>query len=120
MRGFRFVSLLFAITAAAPVAAQRPVDRNCSDDRGVDRCSEEQQRRTRQLFSVRSIEEHGAAGDQVRRVFYVDGYGRDVVLIALVRAPGRTRSSRFTSPDGRSMGQRRRCRPRCRWPSGTK
>ena len=81
--------MLFAITAAAPVAAQRPVDRNCSDDRGVDRCSEEQQRRTRQLFSVRSIEEHGAAGDQVRRVFYVDGYGRDVVLIAFVRAPGR-------------------------------
>lgn len=41
------------------------------------------------MFGVRSIEEHRDAGDQVRRVFYVDGYGRDVVLISFIRAPGR-------------------------------
>jgi len=61
---------------------------NCRDDQGVDRCAEEQQRRTRELFGVRSIEEHRAAGDQVRRAFYVDGYGGDVALIAFVRSPG--------------------------------
>ncbi|HZF94656.1 MAG TPA: hypothetical protein VEZ20_07245 [Allosphingosinicella sp.] len=79
------------LAAAAPARAEQQAApaRDCSDDRGVDRCAEEQQRRTRALFGVRSIEEHRAANDEVRRVFYVDGYGRDVVAIAFVRAPGR-------------------------------
>ena len=28
-------------------------------------------------YGVRSIEAHGEAGDEVRRVFYVDGFGRE-------------------------------------------
>ncbi len=84
-----FILAAALAAAAAPAPAQRTVDPNCSDDRGVDRCSPEQQRRTRQLFGVRSIEDHRAAGDEIRRVFYVDGYGRDIVLIAFVRAAGR-------------------------------
>lgn len=38
---------------------------------------------------MQPIEAHRDAGDQVRRAFYVDGYGRDVVAIAFVRSPGR-------------------------------
>lgn len=72
-----------------PAATASERDRNCRDDNGVDRCAADQQRRTRTLFGVRSIEEHRDAGDQVRRVFYVDGYGRDVVLISFIRAPSR-------------------------------
>lgn len=82
-------ALLLLLLAAAPAAAQTQVDSNCADDNGVDRCATDQQRQTRALFGVRAIEEHRDAGDQVRRVFYVDGYGRDVVLISLIRAPGR-------------------------------
>jgi hypothetical protein len=90
----RFAAILLAALAAVPgaapaFAAQQVAGPDCSDDRGVNRCAEEQQRLTRALFGVRSIEEHRAAGDEVRRVFYVDGYGRDVVAIAFVRAPGR-------------------------------
>lgn len=68
--------------------AERVAERNCRDDRGGDRCAEEQ-RRVRELYGVPSIEEHREAGDRVYRVFYVDGYGRDLILIAFVRTPGR-------------------------------
>jgi hypothetical protein len=82
-------ALLLSLLVAAPASPQGRADPNCQDDRGVDRCDPEQQRRVRQLFGVISIEEHRAAGDQVRRVFYVDGYGGDVVAIAFIRSPGR-------------------------------
>ena len=75
-----------AAAAAQPAAAKPP--RGCSDDRLVDRCAPEQQAGTRALFGARPIEEHLAAGDQVRRVFYVDGYGRDLVLITFIRPRG--------------------------------
>lgn len=65
-----------------------PGSEGCRDDRGVDRCAAEQQARTRELYGVKSIEEHAKAGDQVRRVFYVDGYGRDLLAISFLRASG--------------------------------
>lgn len=74
------------VMAFAPVSTQPAA--GCRDDRGTDRCTAEQQRLVRQLFRVKAIEEHQAAGDQVRRVFYVDGYGRDLIAIAFVRADG--------------------------------
>jgi len=76
-------ALLLTGSGGAQVSAE------CRDDRGADRCAADQQKRVRDLFGVRSIEEHQAAGDQVRRVFYVDGYGRDLIAISFVRAPGR-------------------------------
>ncbi len=76
--------LLIAMQGASPPAA----DEDCRDDHGVDRCDAAQQARVRALFGVGTIEAHRDAGDQVRRVFYVDGYGRDVVAIAFVRRPG--------------------------------
>lgn len=91
MRPIPILALL-SLCTALPAAAQAPAPKpsaDCRDDRGVDRCVAGQQRRVRELFGVKSIEEHQAAGDQVRRAFYVDGYGRDVVAIAFVRSPGR-------------------------------
>ena len=78
---------LFTLLAGSAAAGQPTQERDCHDDNGVDRCTEEQQRRVRQAYGVRSIEEHREAGDQVRRVFFVDGYGRDLVLIAFTRVP---------------------------------
>ena len=74
--------------ASKPRAAAVPATKDCSDNRGVDRCRPEQQRRVRDLFGVKPIEAHRDAGDQVRRAFYVDGYGHDVVAIAFVRPKG--------------------------------
>jgi hypothetical protein len=41
------------------------------------------------LFQVPTIEAYRDAGDQVRRAFYVNGYGRDVLALSFVRARGR-------------------------------
>ena len=40
------------------------------------------------LFGVSPIEAHAAGGDLVRRAFFVDGYGRDVVAISFIRPRG--------------------------------
>ena len=80
--------LAVAAPAKAPPAERHPPMGDCRDDDMVDRCSPEQQRRVRELFGVKPIEAHRAAGDQVRRAFYVDGYGNDVVAIAFVRPKG--------------------------------
>lgn len=95
-------AMLLSPDQSAPASAQAHEDRECRDDDGVDRCDEARQRRVRDLFGVRSIEEHRDAGDQVRRVFYVDGYGRDLLAIAFVRAAGRepTLSVHFPRVEG--------------------
>ena len=80
--------LLVQAPEAKPTVQRHPPQGDCRDDRGVDRCSAEQQRRVRDLFGVQPIEAHRDAGDQVRRAFYVDGYGTDVVAIAFVRPKG--------------------------------
>lgn len=88
----RHVLAAAALLLAAPAAPQAerifPPPGDCRDDRGVDRCAPGQQERVRRLFGVKTIEEHQSAGDQVRRVFYVDGYGRDVVAIEFLRPKG--------------------------------
>ena len=80
------ISVPLLLVAAA---ATQPVPDDCRDDRGSDRCATAAQAKMRALYGLPSIEEHQRAGDQVRRVMYVDGYGRDVVAISFVRAPGR-------------------------------
>lgn len=85
---WRRLPFLLALLLAAPAHGQSAVDPDCGDDRGVDRCAAAQQARVRTMYGVGTIEAHRDAGDQVRRVFYVDGYGHDVVAIAFVRRPG--------------------------------
>jgi len=61
------VAFLLAV-APSPSAAQAQIERRCRDDSGAERCAEAQQQRMRELYGVRSIEEHRDAGDQVRRI----------------------------------------------------
>jgi hypothetical protein len=79
---------LAALLAPAPALTQTRESRDCFDDKMVDRCDAQQQERVRRLFGLKSIEEHRDAGDQVRRVFYVEGHGFDRMAIAFVRAAG--------------------------------
>lgn len=92
-----FFFLLAALLASRPMVALAvaPGDaeaaaeaRRCRDNRGVDRCEAAQQARVRALFQMPTIEAHRDAGDQVRRAFYVDGYGHDMVALSFVRARG--------------------------------
>jgi hypothetical protein len=78
-----------ALATSAPALAQERPSRECSDDNGVDRCAAEQQRRVRELFGVPPIEELQKAGAEVRRAFFVDGYGRDQIALTFIRARGR-------------------------------
>lgn len=76
------------LSFASMLAAQQ-ASTDCKDDRGTDRCAAAVQSRMRAMYDVPSIEEHARRGDEVRRVFYVDGYGRDLIAISFVRAAGR-------------------------------
>lgn len=90
------------LASAPAVPARPPASSACADDRGVDRCNAERQDRTRELFDLRAVEAHQTAGDRVRRVFYVDGYGRDLVAIAFVRPRGRDPVVRVHFPPSRT------------------
>lgn len=92
------LAALLSAQPAATLPATSPVAPDCRDDRLTDRCAEAEQRRMRALYGLRPIEEHRDAGDQVRRVFYVDGYGRDVIAIAFVRARGHEPVARVYFP----------------------
>lgn len=105
MHWLLIVLAFLAAGAAAPAHAQQRAAPGCGDDRGVDRCSPEQQRRVLALFGMKPVEEHARAGERVRRVFYVDGYGRDVVAIAFVRAPGRDPTMSVHFPGGAGVEQ---------------
>ena len=83
-----FAWLILGLAPASKPRPSYPPPGDCMDDRGVDRCKPEQQRRVREMFGVKPIEAHRDSGDQVRRAFYVDGYGHDVVAIAFVRPKG--------------------------------
>jgi hypothetical protein len=84
----RCVASLLVLLLAGPAYGQGSINSDCRDDNGVNRCAPAQQARVRALFGIGTIEAHRDAADWVRRVFYVDGYGRDVVAIAFVRRPG--------------------------------
>ena len=57
------------------------------DDHGVERCDPGVHENVLSLYSVPSIEALNQQQVWVRRVFFVDGYGRDVVLISFLRRP---------------------------------
>jgi len=87
---------IVAALAAALLLAAAPGDRagkaadpsdECHDERGRDLCAAER-KRVGQLFGLAPIEAHLEAGDEVRRAFYMDGNGRDVVAIEFIRAHG--------------------------------
>lgn len=77
------MSLIAALALAAPESTKDP----CRDDDMRDRCSAVEQEKMRKLYRVEPIKafENGIS----RRLFYVDGYGNDVVAIEFLRLPER-------------------------------
>lgn len=63
-------------------------DPNCVDDNMTDRCSEASRAATRQKFGVAAITDEAAAGAEIYRAFFVDGYGRDMPPVSFERRPG--------------------------------
>ena len=58
--------------------------RRCLDDRHTNRCDPAQQAASRAMVDARPLEQLARDGD-VRRVFYVDGYGHDVGVLTVER-----------------------------------
>jgi hypothetical protein len=90
----RWVALVLLLARAwllpAQANAQEQRDaEGCRADRNTENCAAARARYFQRLYGVRPFEAHRDAGDQVRRVFYVDGYGNDVVAISFERHPGR-------------------------------
>ena len=80
--------MTLSFPVAAPAAAQSHIDPTCRNDPRPSQCVEAERRRMLEQYDVPSIEQRRSAGDQVRRVFYVDGYGDDLLLIEFRRARG--------------------------------
>lgn len=78
-------------------------DPDCLDDNLTDRCQAAEQARVRTLFSVASIEDEAAAGAEVYRAFFVDGYGRDMPVVAFERRPGRSPEAVVYGAEGRRI-----------------
>lgn len=86
-------SMMMALALAAPAVPER-----CRDDRGQDRCNTAMQTRMRDAFGLEPIEVLAATGAIVRRVMYVDGYGRNLLAIEFLRAPGSDPMVRISLP----------------------
>lgn len=86
----RFLIFIMLASFAIPVTAQEAADfaSGCADDRGADRCSDAAVKSWRERYALPAIEQLADDGAAVRRVFYVDGYGRDVLAISAIRAKG--------------------------------
>jgi hypothetical protein len=93
MKGLPFSFALVAVIlllmlGPSPRTAHAQTLQDCRNDRNNTRCVEMRLRRILEPYDVRPIEAHRATGDQVRRVFYVDSFGRALLLISFVRARG--------------------------------
>lgn len=86
----RFLIPLAMALFAPPAAAQNSEDfaSGCADDSGADRCSDAAMKAWRDRYNLPTIEKMADDGATVRRVLYVDGYGRDMMAISAVRAKG--------------------------------
>lgn len=85
---FMLIAAVACSIPAAAAAAQN-AERECSTPDISVRCNADRQRQIRGLFDAPTLEEHKAAGDEVRRVYFVDDWERPIVLISFVRAPAR-------------------------------
>jgi hypothetical protein len=86
------IPVLIACVLPSAAAGQ---ERDCRDNHGVDRCAPAQQAQVRALFGVQPIEAHRDAGEEVYRVFFIDGYGEESHFISFVR-PFRSVSDMLT------------------------
>ena len=82
--------LVVALLASLVFQQSTPAttDRDCLDDNLTDRCRADQQEKVRAMCGVASREEEAAAGAEIYRAFFVDGYGRDMPVVAFERRRG--------------------------------
>lgn len=85
----RSICLISALLLAQTGSANERVDRNCSDDRGQDRCGQVAQANTRDRYGLVDIDKMAANGAYVRRAMIVDGYGNDVLAVSFIREKGK-------------------------------
>jgi hypothetical protein len=112
------VAAALALGLGSSVAiAHGPERRNCRFEQNSPECLQLLSGEKAELYGVRSLDAHRAAGEQVRRVFYVDGHGRDLLLVAAVRAHRSepTVSVHFPPQNGRTADPLRARMPRAAW-----
>lgn len=97
--------MLIAALVAALLGAdpQTPVDRDCMDDQLRDRCTAADRARVEAKLGLTSIEAEAAAGAEVYRARFVDGYGQDMLAVAFVRRPGQDPMVEIHGHSGRRM-----------------
>lgn len=92
--------LVSLVLQQSPPAA---VDRDCLDDNLTDRCQPDQQEKVRAMFGVDSIEQEAAAGAEIYRAFFVDGYGQDMPVVAFERRRGQAPQAVVYGSGGRRI-----------------
>lgn len=93
VRSLLLVAVLAAFGVGVATAQQRaPADdaltSDCLDDDHNDRCDPETQRAVRERYNLNSIQDLAAMNVRTRRVFFVDGYGNEMPVVAFERRPG--------------------------------
>lgn len=83
--------------------ALRRENPDCFDDNLTDRCAAAEQARVRELLAMASIEDEAAAGAEVYRVFFVDGYGRDMPAVSFERRPNEAPKVVIYGEEGRQL-----------------
>jgi hypothetical protein len=95
---------LLALAFIAVLSDQDPaVSPNCLDDNHTDRCDAANRDRMLARFGAPTIEADAAAGAEVYRALYIDGYGRELPIIAFERRPGQPPQAVFYGANGRRL-----------------
>ncbi len=95
---------LLAFALAAALSGQEPTaPPDCLDDNLTDRCAAADRERVLAHFGAPTIEADAASGAEVYRALYVDGYGRDLPIIAFERRPGQSPQAVFYGSEGRRL-----------------
>lgn len=97
------VSLMLAAALGLQEPPELPGPRECLDDNHTNRCLPEVQAGVRQKLGMASIEAEAEAGAEVYRVFFVDGYGRDMPAVAFERRPGQGPEAVVYGFEGRTI-----------------
>ncbi len=103
MRIILFLIILLSLPFAANARAQvdtviAAFDRGCSDNRGNDRCDPEYHSIMRKLYGIESAKTLKSRKLDVRRVYIINGYGRDVIAVTFLRKEDGTAWVEILSP----------------------
>jgi len=95
---------LWALALIAVLSGQdATVSRNCLDDNHTDRCDAPNRERMLARFGAPTIEADAAAGAEVYRALYIDGYGQELPVIAFERRAGQPPQAVFYGVEGRRL-----------------